>query len=170
MKVFFNRIIFWIATSRLCAPRNDVGSYTDILSSRHCEERIGATWQSRKNITYLFLFLIFFSINANALSPEARLTDETQENRAMNLFLEVRCLVCQGQVIESSDTEFSFQMRKLIRTKISQGKSDEEIKADLVNEFGENILIKPNLKSQFLLWFLPLIFAIFLGIFLLFRK
>jgi cytochrome c-type biogenesis protein CcmH len=115
----------------------------------------------------IFFSLIFFVITANALSPEERLTDELQEKRAMNLFLEVRCLVCSGQVIESSDTEFSFQMRKLIRGKISLGQSDEEIKSDLTKEFGENILVKPNLQSQFLLWLLPVVFALGLGFFLL---
>jgi cytochrome c-type biogenesis protein CcmH len=118
---------------------------------------------------FLFTFLIFLN-NSNALSPEKRLDDKTQEQRAMAMFLEVRCLVCQGQVIESSDTQFSFEMRKLIRDKISAGKSDDEIRQELVKEFGENILIKTNLKSQFLLWLLPLIFAFIFAAFFVFKK
>ncbi len=106
----------------------------------------------------LTIFLISFS--ALALSPEEKLKDEAQEQRAMELFLEVRCLVCNGQVIENSDTEFSFEMRKNIRQKILEGKSDEEIRADLVREFGENILTKPSNKNRIILWALPLLFAL----------
>jgi len=93
----------------------------------------------------LKIFLLFlFLTPAYALSPESRLNDEKLEERAMNLFLEVRCLVCNGQVIENSDSEFSFQMRKLIREKIAEGKSDEEIKSELVEKFGDDILTTSN--------------------------
>ena len=116
-----------------------------------------------KITAFLLFFLLFFSGNSFALSPETHLADEAQEQRARNLFLEVRCLVCEGQVIESSATEFSFEMRKLIRKKISEGKSDKEIKAELVAEFGEDILTSTDFgKNNFMLWLLPLLFAVFL--------
>lgn len=104
--------------------------------------------------------ILFLSSSAFALSPEEKLKDETQEQRAMELFLEVRCLVCNGQVIENSDTEFSFEMRKNIRQKILAGKSDDEIRTDLVREFGENILTKPSSKNRIILWALPSLFAL----------
>lgn len=107
--------------------------------------------------------MLIFS-TAHALSPEPRIPDEQKEQRAMKLFLEVRCMVCEGQVIESSNTEFSFEMRKLIRRKILENKSDEEIKAELVREFGEDILTEVNQKNNgFLLWLLPLVFAAGIG-------
>lgn len=108
-----------------------------------------------------FLAVLFFLSSAQALSPETRLADEKQEQRAMRLFLQVRCVVCGGQVIENSDTEFSFQMRQLIREKISAGKVDEEIKNELVKEFGQDILTKPD-RSNLALWLLPLAFAVIL--------
>lgn len=106
----------------------------------------------------LSLIILLISSNTHALSPETRLPNDLEEQRAMKLFLEVRCLVCEGQVIESSNTEFSFEMRKLIRKKISEKKSDKEIKAELVKGFGEDILIEPSFKSGFLLWVLPIVF------------
>lgn len=109
-----------------------------------------------------FLVAFFLSLPALALSPETRLADEVQERRAMELFLEVRCLVCNGQVIENSDSEFSFQMRKNIRQKIAAGKSDEQIKAELVEEFGEDILTEPSRVNKILLLALPLGFALLL--------
>ena len=112
----------------------------------------------------IFLILFFFATNQSlfALQVEERLTNEEQEKRAMNLFVQVRCMVCDGQVIESSNSEFSFNMRKLIREKISQGKSDDEIKKDLIADFGDDIITDSHLsKTSFALWFLT---AFFIGI------
>jgi cytochrome c-type biogenesis protein CcmH len=106
-------------------------------------------------ITFVLLLLPFV---AYGLSPETRLKDELQEQRAMNLFLQVRCLVCSGQVIENSDTEFALAMRQLIRQKILENKSDTQIKADLVSEFGKDILNEVTLKNTALLWYLPILF------------
>ncbi len=118
----------------------------------------------KKALYYLVsFFLLSWPLSASlALSPENHLADEAQEQRAMKLFLEVRCLVCEGQVIESSNTDFSFEMRKLIRQKISDGHSDQKIRDDLIAEFGEDILISSNFsKSHKLLWLLPLGFALY---------
>jgi len=114
----------------------------------------------------LLFSLLFFDFSAFALTVEPRLTDPAQEQRAMNLFLEVRCLVCEGQVIESSNTEFSYEMRKLIRQKILAGKSDKEIKSELVQEFGEDVLTDVSSKNNgILLWLLPLFFGIICAVF-----
>jgi len=112
-----------------------------------------------KNFLIKLLAFSLFSFCAFALSPEEKLANESDEQRAMALFLEVRCLVCNGQVIENSDSEFSFQMRKNIRQKISKGKTDEEIRSELVAEFGDDILTKPSGKNQIILWGLPFIFS-----------
>ncbi len=122
-------------------------------------------------LTKIITILLFFSLNSFALSPEEHLPNEIDEQRARNLFLEVRCLVCTGQVIESSNTEFSFEMRKMIRNKILEGKTDEEIRQYLVSQFGEDILTSAKLsKSNFLLWLLPLFFAIIPFLYLLKTK
>jgi cytochrome c-type biogenesis protein CcmH len=108
-------------------------------------------------IKILFFLGIFFTnsvflINSSqALNPEARLSNPDDENRAMNLFLQVRCLVCNGQVIENSDSKFAFDVRSLIREQISQGKSDDDIKENLVATFGEDILNQPKTSSILLL-------------------
>ncbi len=120
---------------------------------------------------FLTALFFFFSCNCIALAPEAHLSDESQEQRATHLFLEVRCLVCQGQVIENSNTEFSFEMRKLIRQKILDGKSDEEIKSELVKEFGADILVYSDFgKNNFLLWLLPIIFGISVPAYIFFLR
>ncbi|MSP33660.1 MAG: cytochrome c-type biogenesis protein CcmH [Rickettsiales bacterium] len=119
----------------------------------------------------VFFAIIILSINAQALSPEARLPDLAQEQRAMQLFSEVKCLVCSGQSIESSNTEFSSEMRKLIRQKISEKKSDQEVRNELVKEFGDDVLFSS--QKNFILLLSILVFAILLAGFFLrsfFRK
>ncbi len=119
---------------------------------------------SKKIFTLIFCI---FSYASFALSPEEHLPNQAQEQRALKLFSEVKCLVCAGQSVEGSSTEFSFEMRKLIRTKISQNKSNDEIRNELVNEFGDEILLSNQSK---ILWILPLIFAILLAAFLFTKK
>ena len=120
-----------------------------------------------KTIIAISLFLLIPIFSASALSPENRLADESQEKRALNLFLEVRCLVCNGQVIENSDSEFSVAMRELIRGKIAEGKDDQEIKDELIKKFGDDILVSNKFSKKYLpLFLLPLLFAIFLPLFL----
>lgn len=105
------------------------------------------------NFILQFLLALLFSTHlALALSPEDKLPDQAQENRAMELFLQVRCLVCNGQVIENSDTKFAYDMRKFIRDEIRAQKSDDEIKQNLINTFGNDILTTPS--QNFVLFFL----------------
>lgn len=105
------------------------------------------------------IFLAIIPLNTNALSPEKRL-NEKDEKRARQLFLEIRCPICQGQVIENSDSQFSKSMRQLVRQKISQGKSNKAIKEELVKEFGTQILTDVNPKNNgLILWLLPILFG-----------
>jgi len=117
----------------------------------------------------IFLFaLLILSTNAIAFAPEEHLSD-LEEKRAQALFLEVRCPVCAGQVIESSDSEVSLELRKLIRKKIVEGKSNDEIKSYLTNQFGDDIITSPQVNSSTIfLWLIPLIVAS-LGVVMLFK-
>jgi cytochrome c-type biogenesis protein CcmH len=103
-----------------------------------------------------FVNSVFLIYSAQALNPEIRLSNPDDENRAMNLFLQVRCLVCNGQVIENSDSKFAFDVRSLIREQISQGKSDDDIKENLVATFVEDILNQPKNSSILLLTLISL--------------
>ena len=109
----------------------------------------------------IFLIIYFFTQNVLAnIYPEKYLTPKL-EQRALELFTQINCPVCQGQTIEDSATEISVQIRELIRKKIMEKNSDEEIKQHLVENFGQNILHSPDLNTRsWLLWFLPVSFGI----------
>ncbi len=121
-------------------------------------------------IFYSFLMLFFFvQVQVFAFAPEKYLDDKAQESRARAIFSQVKCLVCEAQSIESSDTKFSLRMRELIRHKIIQGKNDDEIKAELVAEFGDAILLSAAPKNNLLIWFLPFVFALAMAL-MMFRR
>ncbi len=122
----------------------------------------------RSILVLLLNFVIFgsYSFVVKAIAPESRLVNQAQEERAMKLFLKIRCLTCQGQVIENSDSDFAYQIRHFVRKEIETGSSDEEVIAKLIENFGEDIIADGNIKNNFFLWLIPLIFAISLLIFL----
>ena len=93
-----------------------------------------------------------------------------EEARAINLFKEVRCLVCQGQTIHESNAEIAEDLKTLIREKIVEGKTDKEIKGFLVEKYGDWILMTPPVKElTYVLWFTPIIFMA-IGLIVIFRR
>ena len=84
-----------------------------------------------------------------------------EDPRAIELFKEVRCLVCQGQTIHESNAELAEDIKKLIREKISQGETDQQIKVYLVERYGDWILMTPPFNSlTYILWSLPFLIMI----------
>ena len=82
----------------------------------------------------------------------------------------LRCLICQGQSVYDSQSDFALSMKILIQNKIDEGKNDEQIYDFLKSKYGEWIVYDPEInKNTVLLWVLPLILFIFGGI-LIFRK
>jgi cytochrome c-type biogenesis protein CcmH len=77
-------------------------------------------------------------------------------------------LVCQNQSIDDSAAPLAKDLRALIRIKVQENDTDEEIYKFLTDRYGDFILLKPPFKiSTFLLWSLPFVFFI-IGIFILF--
>ena len=84
------------------------------------------------------------------------LADATLEARAKSLQRELRCLVCQGQSIDESNSALAADLRRLIRQQIQGGQSDDEIKNFLVARYGAFVLMKPPVRQDtFFLWFGP---------------
>ena len=82
----------------------------------------------------------------------------------------LRCLICQGQSVYDSQSDFALSMKILIQSKIDEGKNDEEIYHFLKSKYGEWIVYDPKIsKNTILLWVLPLILFIF-GSILILRK
>ena len=110
----------------------------------------------------------FFSKISYSVEPEEFLQNPKQEIRARDISKNIRCLVCQNQSIDDSSAPLAKDLRALIRIKVQENDTDEEIYKFLTDRYGDFILLKPPLKiSTFLLWSLPFVFFI-IGIFILF--
>lgn len=121
-----------------------------------------------RNILLISFVLLLNPLNVFSIEPDEILSDSKLETRARNLSKGIRCLVCQNQSIDDSDSELAKDLRKIIRIKIVEGKKDKEINDFLVEKYGNFILMKPPFYSEtFLLWSSPFI-IVFIGFIIIF--
>ena len=119
-------------------------------------------------IVIISIMIQFVSKISYSVEPEEFLQNPKQEIRARDISKNIRCLVCQNQSIDDSSAPLAKDLRALIRLKVQENDSDEEIYKFLTDRYGDFILLKPPFKiSTFLLWSLPFVFVI-IGIFILF--
>lgn len=112
-------------------------------------------------ITFSFLLLIL--INNSVLA-------DNKISKVDSISKNLRCLICQGQSVYDSQSEFAISVKDLIKKKIEEGNSDNDIYEYLKNKYGDWIMYEPELdKKTLLLWILPLILFVFGGL-LIFKK
>ena len=106
----------------------------------------------------LVVLLALASAPAFAVQPDEVMKDPALEARARALSAELRCLVCQNQSIDDSEAPLARDIRLLIRQRIEQGESNDEVRAYLVSRYGDFILLKPPFQADtLLLWLSPAI-------------
>ena len=98
---------------------------------------------------------LVLTITQNTLLAE---TSNSGENFIINKTREIsqniKCLVCQNQSIDESNSEIAKDLKVLIKNKLKDGVSDDEIYNFLRDRYGDSILLKPPLKTNtILLWF-----------------
>ena len=112
-----------------------------------------------KNFLLIFFFFLVIDIDPSfTVEPNEIISNPIYENRARDLSKGIRCLVCQNQSIDDSDSDLAKDLRRIIRKKIIQGDTDDEIKQYLVDKYGNFILMKPPLyQDTYILWISPLL-------------
>ena len=112
-----------------------------------------------KNFLLIFFFFLVIDIGPSfTVEPNEIISNSIYENRARDLSKGIRCLVCQNQSIDDSDSDLAKDLRKIIRKKIVQGETDNEITQYLVDKYGNFILMKPPLyQDTYILWISPLL-------------
>jgi cytochrome c-type biogenesis protein CcmH len=113
-------------------------------------------------IIFFFTLLSFSIASAQPLKAEQTL-----------IFKNIRCLICQGQSVADSNSEFAQTIKSVVRDQINSGKSEKEIYNFLIEKYGEWIVYKPPFNpNNFILWVLP--YFVFASggviIFFLFKK
>lgn len=110
---------------------------------------------------FIMMFVIFFTMQVFA---------DDQANRTQALLKNLRCLVCQGQSIYDSSSDFAQDIKFFVKTQIESGKTDNEIYDFLANKYGNWILLNPPLNlTNIFLWILPII-LLALGFYFIYRR
>ena len=95
------------------------------------------------NLFFIFFFILFTNISlANV-------------NQLSEYYKTIRCLVCEGQSIQESDTEFAINLKEQIQKKYESGMDLKQINQELITIYGEEISFSPS-NDHFILWGLPL--------------
>ena len=110
--------------------------------------------------------LIATPLLADSDLPAARwaneqLPDPRQEAQAKALMEELRCLVCQGQAIADSDAELAGDMRALVRQRIADGQSPEQVRTWLIERYGSYVSYRPPVEPlTWPLWAAPILLLV----------
>jgi cytochrome c-type biogenesis protein CcmH len=113
-----------------------------------------------------FLLIIYTLVITSVCSSE-------NQNKLLEVYKNLRCLVCQGQSIADSNSDFAATIKLVVQDQFNEGKTEDEIYKFLTSKYGEWIVYQPTFnKNNFLLWVLPYGVLIFGGfiIFLVLRK
>ena len=98
----------------------------------------------------IIIIFCFFSFIVGAQDKNDNLINKISKN--------IRCLVCQGQSVYDSQSDFAISVKLIINRKIEEGFSEKEIYEYLKNQYGEWILYEPKFnKTTIFLWLLPIL-------------
>ena len=110
---------------------------------------------------FFFIFLTIITFNLVSFANE-------ESQKEVKILKNIRCLVCQGQSVADSNSEFAQIIKLVVKEQIKLKKSEEDIYSFLVDKYGEWIVYKPLLnKTNFVLWGLPYLVLLFGGLIIL---
>ena len=105
---------------------------------------------SKNKILYLLITLVIILIPQNNFSDDSLNVNNISKN--------LRCLICQGQSVYDSDSEFANSLKIVVDKKLEEGLSEDQIYEYFKTKYGEWILYDPVLnKNTYILWLLPLL-------------
>lgn len=109
-------------------------------------------------VGFLLLCGLLFPAAAGAVNPDEKLSDPALEARARELSKDIRCLVCQNQSIDDSNAGLARDLRIIVRERLVEGDTNQQVLDYLVDRYGDFVLLDPPMKSTtWLLWFSPVI-------------
>jgi cytochrome c-type biogenesis protein CcmH len=111
-----------------------------------------------KRLVVIMLLLLSWPVLSSAREAQPVMGDAALQARVMKLSGELRCLVCQGESLADSRSDFAADMRDKIKSLVQQGKSDQEIKDYLVARYGDFILYRPPFSGiTAFVWLAPVL-------------
>ena len=108
-----------------------------------------------KIILIIFLFISFPHLKA----------DEKNDEMKSKILKNIRCLVCQGQSVYDSESDFASSIKLIVNRKVNEGLEEERIYEFLREKYGDWIIYEPQLnKNTYILWLLPLLLFLLGGV------
>ena len=105
----------------------------------------------------ILIVIFFFSLSSSLFSKNTLDENKIHKN--------LRCLVCQGQSVADSNSDFAITLKMVVKDLIEKGKTEKEIYDFFSEKYGDWILYDPKLNSgNFLLWSIPYLVLIFGGL------
>jgi len=102
----------------------------------------------------LFLATTFFELKS----------DEANDILKNKILKNIRCLICQGQSVYDSESEFASSIKLIVDRKINEGLKEKQIYQFLREKYGDWVIFDPQLnKNTYVLWLLPLLLFLFGG-------
>ena len=109
--------------------------------------------------------VIFFTISFSHIK-----SDEKNDVMKSKILKNIRCLICQGQSVYDSESEFASSIKLIVDKKINEGMKEKKIYDFLREKYGDWVIYDPQLnKNTYVLWLLPLLLFL-LGGAIIFKK
>jgi cytochrome c-type biogenesis protein CcmH len=91
-------------------------------------------------------------------------SDETNGVLKNKILKNIRCLICQGQSVYDSESEFAHSIKLIVDRKINEGLKEKQIYQFLREKYGDWVIFDPQFnKNSYILWLLPLLLFLFGG-------
>jgi cytochrome c-type biogenesis protein CcmH len=103
--------------------------------------------------TLKIFLIIFLAINFSQLKSE-----EINNELKNRILKNIRCLICQGQSVYDSESDFASSIKLIVNKKINNGMSEDQVYKFLREKYGDWVIYDPQLnKNTYILWLLPLL-------------
>ena len=114
----------------------------------------------------LSLMMATLAMPAVAVQPDEMLDDPVLEDRARELSKGIRCVVCMNESIDESNADLARELRLVVRERLVEGDSNDQVLDYLVERYGQFVLMKPRTDGwNIILWLSgPALFLIALGV------
>ena len=102
-----------------------------------------------KFIRFFLIIILLFPFN---------IINAEEYDKTNKITKNLRCLICQGQSVYDSDSEFANSLKIVVNQKLQEGLSEDQIYEYFKTKYGEWILYDPGLnKNTYILWLLPIL-------------
>ena len=115
----------------------------------------------------LKIFIVLFLVT----SFSGLKADEVNNVLKNKILKNIRCLICQGQSVYDSESEFASSIKLIVDRKINEGLKEKQIYQFLREKYGDWVIYNPQLnKNTYVLWLLPLLLFLFGGVIIYKKK